>query len=56
MSIYVWGSSTELCKLNGGMRKMKEKYLTPEIEVIEFETEDIITASNPGILLPDIEI
>lgn len=25
---------------------MKEKYTTPEMEVIEFEVEDIITASG----------
>lgn len=25
---------------------MKEKYITPETEIIEFETEDVITASN----------
>ncbi len=25
---------------------MKEKYNTPEMEVVEFETEDIITASG----------
>ena len=27
---------------------MKEKYETPECEVIEFETEDVITASGIG--------
>ena len=26
---------------------MKEKYITPEIEVIEFDAEDIIITSNP---------
>ena len=26
---------------------MKEKYETPVCEVIEFETEDVITTSNP---------
>lgn len=30
---------------------MKEVYETPEMEVVEFETEDIITASND---LPEI--
>ena len=30
---------------------MKEVYETPEMEVVEFETEDIITASNA---LPEI--
>ena len=27
-------------------RNMKEKYTTPEMEIIEFEVEDIITASG----------
>ena len=27
---------------------MKEKYETPVCEVIEFETEDVITTSPPG--------
>lgn len=31
---------------------MKEVYETPEIEVVEFETEDIITAS--GNDLPEV--
>lgn len=26
---------------------MKEKYMTPEAEVIRFETEDVITTSTP---------
>lgn len=26
--------------------KMKEKYISPEIDITLFETEDIITASN----------
>lgn len=26
---------------------MKEKYITPEMEIIEFETEDVITESLP---------
>lgn len=34
---------------------MKEKYTTPEMEVVEFETEDIITASG-GDDLPEIPI
>lgn len=25
---------------------MKERYETPEMEIVEFETEDIITTSN----------
>ena len=28
------------------MGNMKEKYTTPEMEIIEFEVEDIITASG----------
>ncbi len=26
---------------------MKERYETPEMEIVEFETEDIITTSDP---------
>lgn len=28
---------------------MKEKYINPEMEIIEFQAEDIITASDPVI-------
>lgn len=28
---------------------MKEKYTTPEMEIIRFECEDVITASGAGI-------
>lgn len=31
---------------------MKEVYVTPEMEVVEFETEDIITASNELPIMP----
>lgn len=31
-----------------GVCKMREKYETPEMEVIEFETEDVITTSGVG--------
>lgn len=31
---------------------MKERYETPEMEIVEFETEDIITASNDLPTLP----
>lgn len=34
---------------------MKEKYESPEMEIIEFETEDIITTSG-GNNLPIIDI
>ena len=27
---------------------MKERYETPEMEIVEFETEDIITTSGAG--------
>ena len=27
---------------------MKEKYMAPEMEIVEFENEDIITASGEG--------
>ena len=33
---------------------LKEKYITPEMEVIEFETDDIITASGDN--LPEIPV
>lgn len=33
---------------------MKEAYTTPEMEVVEFECEDIITTS--GIILDDNEL
>ena len=36
---------------------MKEVYETPEIEVVEFETEDIITTSGVGDNdLPEIDL
>ena len=31
-----------------GVCKMREKYETPEMEVIDFETEDVITTSSIG--------
>ena len=31
---------------------MKERYETPEMEIVKFETEDIITASNDTIPVP----
>ena len=30
------------------MKKMKEKYEKAEMEIIEFETEDVITTSGDG--------
>lgn len=33
---------------------MKERYETPEMEIVEFETEDIITTS--GNALPEVGI
>lgn len=29
---------------------MREIYEKPEMEIIEFETEDVITASNGGVI------
>ncbi len=37
------------CKTNINMKgngNMKERYETPEMEIVEFETEDIITTSG----------
>ena len=28
------------------MREMKEAYVTPEMEIVSFETEDVITTSS----------
>jgi len=36
---------------------MKESYIAPELEIIEFENDDVITVSNDeGISLPSIRI
>ena len=35
---------------------MKETYVEPKMEVIEFETEDIIRTSGGGIVNPDAGI
>ena len=32
----------------------KEKYITPDMDIVEFETEDIITTSVEGDELPII--
>ena len=29
-----------------------EKYITPEVEITEFDNEDVITTSNPNELDP----
>ena len=34
---------------------MKEIYETPEMEIIEFETEDVITASGGGVIDTPVE-
>ena len=34
----------------------KEKYITPDMDIVEFETEDIITTSVEGDELPIISI
>ena len=36
------------------MKKMQEKYEIPQMEVVEFETEDIITTSGDADTLPVI--
>lgn len=33
------------------MKKMKEKYENVEMEIIEFETEDVITTSGEDIII-----
>lgn len=35
---------------------MKEKYTAPEMEVVEFETEDIITTSGIGGETPIVPV
>lgn len=35
---------------------MKENYKNVEIEIIRFDTEDVITTSGGGIELPDEEL
>ena len=35
---------------------MKERYETPEMEIVEFETEDIITPSRDDNALPPMGI
>ncbi len=32
---------------------MKTTYYTPELEIIEFDTEDVITTSPPDVNNPD---
>ena len=32
----------------------KKKYITPEMEIVEFESEDIIVTSGEGDELPNI--
>ena len=39
-------SNTELLQKMKGDQSMKERYETPEMEIVEFETEDIITTSG----------
>ena len=38
--------NTTKTRIKGRQKNMKERYETPEMEIVEFETEDIITASN----------
>ncbi len=52
----MYGSKDEwnytIIMLERMMKKMKKEYVEPEMEIIEFETEDIITTSG-GIGLPE---
>ena len=32
---------------------MEKHYTAPTIEMTEFQVEDVITTTNPGIVLPD---
>ena len=48
---------TTKTRIKGRQTSMKERYETPEMEIVEFETEDIITTSGnaddnslPGML------
>ena len=43
---------TTKTRIKGRQKNMKERYETPEMEIVEFETEDIITTSGnelPGM-------
>ena len=43
-------------KRERGVKKVnKEKYEVPAMEVIEFDSEDVITTSGGGIELPDVD-
>ena len=35
---------------------MKEKYTAPEMEIVEFEVEDVITTSGGGLTPDDNEL
>lgn len=35
--------------------KEKEVFVEPELEILEFEAQDVVTASSGGIVLPDDE-
>ena len=38
--------NTSKTRIKGRQTSMKERYETPEMEIVEFEIEDIITTSN----------
>ena len=49
---------TTKTRIKGRQTSMKERYETPEMEIVEFETEDIITTSGnaddnslPGMMI-----
>lgn len=47
----VYNQCTRMCKAlqRKEKRSMKEQYKTPEIEIVVFENEDIVTSSTPEI-------
>ncbi len=53
-TLQVQSSSKRLFWLIKGGKDMKEKFEKAEMEVIEFETEDVITASG-GNELPGVD-
>ena len=47
--------NTTKTRIKGRQTSMKERYETPEMEIVEFETEDIITTSG-GNDLPQVGV
>ncbi len=58
---YTYGNSIDFCGKVGynGKRKvfgLKETYIAPEMEIVEFETEDVITTSSYNPNDPDVDV